>query len=130
MKQNRLSRKNIILPVAIVLLLGVGIIGWQLFSLATRSDQIINQVGIWPSPTPFAQSQISDNTAAGVSAKLKAAGLSDDAYRDATGIRTHQERLEASEVSPEALLQYAADLQRLNQVTPLQTNSMCGIARL
>ncbi len=47
--------------------------GW-LASLALRSDRIVDQVGIWPTATPFSETQISDNSVAVLAASLKPPG--------------------------------------------------------
>ena len=99
---------------AMIILLAVG--GW-LAGLALRSDSITNQVGLWPTATPFSETQISDNSAAVLAAQLEAAGLTRGPYLDATGSEAHLARLAAGEVDAATLTQYAADLQTLNAIT-------------
>jgi hypothetical protein len=93
------------------------VVGVGLARLALRSDSIVNQVGLWPTATPFSQTQISDNSVAVLAAQLEAAGLTRGPYLDATGIEGHLARLAVGEVDAETLTQYAADLQTLNATT-------------
>ena len=110
MKQRKLQ------IVALMLVVVITVDIW-LAGLALRSDSLADQVGIWPTATPFSETQISENSVAVLAAQLEAAGLTPDSYLDATGIETHLARLAAGEVSVEALEQYATDLRYLNEVT-------------
>lgn len=90
-------------------------VGIWLASLALRSDNSdLPPVDIWPTATPFNETQISDNSVAVLAAQLEAAGLTSGPYLDATGVEAHLARLATGEVDTAALAQYAADLQTLN----------------
>ncbi|GAB4432612.1 MAG: hypothetical protein Kow0031_14030 [Anaerolineae bacterium] len=93
------------------------VVGVWLAGLALRSDSIVDQVGIWPTATPFSETQISGNSVAMLAAQLEAAGLTPGPYLDATGVEAHLARLSAGQIDAATLAQYAADLQTLNKTT-------------
>ena len=110
-------RKYLLYSVLGVVVVVFGAVGIRLASLALRSDSIIDQVGIWPTATPFSESQISAGSVDVLATQLESAGLTHAPYLDATGIKEHLLRLDAGEIDTDTLAQYAADLQTLNEIT-------------
>jgi hypothetical protein len=89
-KEQFLSRKKVLLvTVGGLVMVSAIAVGVWLLGLALRSDSIIDQVGIWPTATPFTETQISGNSEAVLAAQLAAAGLTPGPYLNATGIETH-----------------------------------------
>jgi hypothetical protein len=111
------QRKYLLVGVIMLIVVTVIALGAWLAGLALRSDSIIDQVGIWPTSTPFADTQISAGSVDVLVAELEAVGLTPGPYLDASGIETHLARLAGGDINAETLTQYRADLQHLNEVT-------------
>ncbi|MEA3336705.1 MAG: hypothetical protein U9R25_12395 [Chloroflexota bacterium] len=108
-----------IIPIVILLLVVAGYYGIRLYRELTASVQV--EVGQGPvaeeslnlTPPPVAEESW-------VALRLKAVGLNKKPVLGDTAISGHLQRLEAGEVSEETLLQYADDLEHLNQFTAEQ----------
>ncbi|MCB0058198.1 MAG: hypothetical protein KDE45_14270 [Caldilineaceae bacterium] len=111
-----------IIPLAIVLLAAAAFFGVSLYRQLTASVQVTVAPGsgapVEPAPPPSAE--VTEQ----VAARLRAAGLNEQPMLGDTAISGHMQRLAAGEVDAETLLQYAADLERLNRFSTEQGGSI------
>ena len=114
-----MSKKTLaILIVAILAVFGVigAITGNALYTRLTRSYQAVSYEppSVIHTPEPDSQNRTTEAEIAGA---LRDAGLSERGVIDSVGVREHLRRYRAGEIDAQTLLDYAANLGKLNHLT-------------
>lgn len=105
---------QILVGVIVVLLIALGVAGWKLYGLVSRSDNL-TATGPWPNQKPLAGTH--NETEAAIAQNLLAAGLLETPFLNDTAITGHLARYRAGEVSDTILDQYVAALKSLGAFT-------------